>query len=188
MLFDLSTLIQYLNAVSAIAVITGVTFVVFQLRQNAKLIEASNKQIETANRQAEASIQQNRQQVILSLVDRFTDESLTLRRKRVREIVKKYAANNWEGFHDSDDDYDVRAFIAHYESTGYLARVKIVDVKTIQEAMGSGVIYDWGGLEPAVKHYREIWKIKIFENFEWLKDSVVMEMKENGVDPRTSFV
>jgi hypothetical protein len=86
-------------------------------------------------------------------VDRFTDESISLKRKRVREIVRKYEANNWEGFHDSDDEYDVRGFIIHYESAGYLARSKIVDVKTIQKTMGFGVIYDWGGLEPAVKHY-----------------------------------
>jgi hypothetical protein len=67
MSFDISTLVQYLDAVSAAAVIAGAVFVVLQLRQNARLIEASNKQLETANRQVEASKQQNRQQAILSL-------------------------------------------------------------------------------------------------------------------------
>jgi hypothetical protein len=185
--FDISTLIQDLSAVSSIAVIAGAIFVVFQLRQNAKLIEGSNKQIETSNRQVEASIQQNRQQVILSIVDRFTDESFNLKRKKVREIIKKCQANNWEGFQESDDDYDVRGFIVHYEATGYLAKVEIIDIKMIQEGMGYGVIYDWATLEPAVKYYRSVWKRNVYENFEWFYDSVKKAMESEGKNTSTDF-
>jgi len=97
-----------LTLLAAIATIAWAIFVVFQLRQNAKLIEGSNRQVETSNRQVEASIQQNRQQVIFSIVDRFTDESINLMRKKVREIIKEYQDNNWEGFSETDDHYHVR--------------------------------------------------------------------------------
>jgi len=183
--FDLSPLVQDLDALSAVAVIAGVIFVVFQLRQNAKLIEASNRQIETANRQVEASIQQNRQQVILSTVDRFTDDSFNLKRKKVREIIKKYQAKNWEGFLVSEDDYEVRGFISNFESTGYLARGKIVDAKMMQEAMGYLVIYDWTALQPAVEHYRKMWKREVYTNFKWLYDAVMKGMEQDGIDMST---
>jgi hypothetical protein len=183
--FDISLLVQDLDALSALAVIAGVIFVIFQLRQNAKLIEASDRQIDTANRQVEASIQQNRQQVILSVVDRFTNDAFNVKRKKVREIAKKYEANNWEGYLESADDYDVRGFIAHYESTGYLARIKIVDAKMMQEAMGFGIIYDWVALEPVVEYYRKAWKRAAYANFEWLKDAVKKGMERDGIDTST---
>jgi hypothetical protein len=75
-----------------IAVTVGVVFLVFQLRQDAKLIEASNRQIETSNRQVEANIQQNKQQVVLSTIDRFTDEAFSRKRKKVRDIIRKHEA------------------------------------------------------------------------------------------------
>jgi hypothetical protein len=124
----LSTIIQYLDAVSALAVTLGVFFVIFQLRQNAKLIEPSNKQIETSNRQVEANLQQNLQTVILSTVDRFTDESFIRKRKKVRDIIKRYQANGWKEFLESENDYEVRGFLGLYEATGFLAKAGIINV------------------------------------------------------------
>ncbi len=43
---ELSGIIQVLNTVSALAVILGVVFVVFQLRRNNELIGISNRQVE----------------------------------------------------------------------------------------------------------------------------------------------
>jgi len=40
-LVDLSSFISFLNAISSIAVILGAIFIVFQLKQNAKLIQAT---------------------------------------------------------------------------------------------------------------------------------------------------
>lgn len=174
---EISTLIQYLNAISATAVIIGVVFVVFQLRQNAKLIEASNRQIETANKQVEASIQQNKQQVILTTIDRFSNEDFDQKRKRVRDIVKKYQSNDWKEYFESEDDYLVRGFIALYDSTGYLGKKGIVDVKMIQEGMGYLVINEWDTLKPAVDHYRAMWNRDVYLNFKWLNDSVRELMK-----------
>jgi hypothetical protein len=183
--FDISFLVQDLDAVSSLAVITGVIFVVFQLRQNAKLIEASERELDTANRHVEAIIQQNKQQVILSVVDRFTDEAFIQMRKKVRETVKKYRLTDWEGYLESSDDYEVRGFLGHYDSTGYLAKVEIVDAKMVQEGMGFGVLTDWEALEPAIKFYRRTWKRKAFANFEWLMEQVKKGMEQDGINPAT---
>jgi hypothetical protein len=164
---DLSTVIQYLNAVSALAVTAGVFFVIFQLRQNAKLIEASNKQIETANRQVEASVRQTQQELILSIIDRFTDDSFIRKRKRVRDIVKKHQENGWKDFLESDDDYEVRGFLGLYDSTGYLAKNGMADIRMLTDGMGFLAITDWVATEPVINHYLTTWKQEVYSNFKW---------------------
>ena len=107
---ELSDFVQVLNAISAIAVLLGVVFVVFQLRQNARLIKASNEQVQ-------ASILQNKSSVATSVVERFTDDSFTVRRKTVRDIISKYQDVNWEGLVESAEGFEVRAFGSYYEFT-----------------------------------------------------------------------
>jgi hypothetical protein len=180
LVIDLPTVIQYLNAVSAIAVTLGVFFVVFQLRQNARLIEASNKQIEVSNKQVEANLRQVRQEVILSIVERFTEDSFILKRKRIRDIVRKRAENGWKDFLESDDDYEVRGFLGLYDSTGYLAKNGIADVKMIADGMGFLVVYDWEAMEPVIKYYFSVWQRDSHTNFRWLRDEVKKSMDQSG--------
>ncbi len=90
-ILDAAYVVTILNGVSAIAVILGVAFVVLQLRQNSRLIEASNKQVE-------ANFLQARSSILLSLVERLTDDSFAFKRKAVRDIVRKYQPVNWKGF------------------------------------------------------------------------------------------
>ena len=183
---DLTTVIQYLNAVSAVAVTLGVFFVIFQLRQNARLIESSNKQIETANRQVEANLQQNQLQVILSTIDRFTDETFLRKRKKVRDIIRKHQENSWQNFSESEDDYEVRGFLGLYDSTGYLAKNRIVDIPMIAEGMGYLIIFDWEATEPAMEYYRSIWKRHTYSNFKWLKDQVKQVLEKNNANVETN--
>ena len=159
---DLTDLVQVLNSVSAIAVLLGVIFVVFQLRQNARLIKASNEQVQ-------ASILQNKSSVATSLVERFTDDSFTVRRKTVRDIVKKYRGGNWEGFLESAEDFEVRAFGSYYDFTAYLARAGIIDMQLVLHTLGHRVTFDWEVFAPAAEYYRKTWGKKyVWANFEWL--------------------
>ena len=112
---DLSEVGQALSAVSSVAVIVGVAFIVFQLRQNNRLIEASKRQVE-------ANLLQVKSNTALSLVERFTDDSFTKRRKTVRDIVRKYGANDWREFVETGDDFEVRTFCSFYEFAAVLAR------------------------------------------------------------------
>lgn len=171
---EFSDFVQVLNALSSVVVMLGVLFVVLQLRQNARLIETSNKQVH-------ASIEQNRSNVAFSIVERFTEDSFTVRRKTIRDIVKKYEANKWEGFPETSEDYEVRAFGSYYEFTAYLAKTGIVDLKTLQDVLGHRVTFDWDAFSPVVEYYRESWGKKyIFTNFQWLADATrkYMEKKE----------
>ena len=179
MALDITAVVQFLNAICALAVIAGVVFVVFQLRQNARLIEASYKQNETATKQVEASMQQNKLQVILSTMERFSNEEFDRKRKKVRDTVKKYQDKDWTEYSESEDDYLVRGFIALYDTTAYLGKMGIVEVKLIQEGMGLLVMNDWDALKSAVDHYRAVWNTKnAYANFQWLNDSVRELMKK----------
>ncbi len=159
---ELTDITQVLNAISAVAVLLGVVFVVFQLRQNGRLIKASNEQVQ-------ASILQNKSSVATSIVERFTDDSFTIRRKTVRDIVKKYQGANWEGFSESAEDFEVRAFGSYYDFTAYLAREGIIDVHLVQSVLGYRITFDWEVVAPVAEYYRkERGKKYIFANFEWL--------------------
>ena len=159
---ELADLVQVLNAISAVAVLLGVVFVVFQLRQNARLIKASNQQVQ-------ASILQNKSSVATSVVERFTDDSFTIRRTTVRDIVKKYQDVNWEGFAESAEDFEVRAFGSYYEFTAYLARENIIDIRLIQNVLGHRITYDWEVFAIVAHYYRKnLGKKYVWANFEWL--------------------
>ena len=57
--------------------------------------------------------------------------------------MKKYEANCWKDFLESEDDYEVKGFLGLYESTAFLARIEIVDVKLLVQGMGYLVVNDW---------------------------------------------
>jgi hypothetical protein len=74
---DLSAVIQGLSAVSSVAVIFGAVFVIFQLRQNAKLIEAT--------------LLENKATSSITILEKITDESFARTRKSMHDSVKEYA-------------------------------------------------------------------------------------------------
>lgn len=91
---DGSWILEVLSGASTIAVILGIPFIYLQMRQNARLVEA-------ANRQTELVALQNRSQVLLNLAERMTDREFILQRKAVRDIVAKYSKIGWDSFVDS---------------------------------------------------------------------------------------
>src|SRR5436853_7810476 len=98
---DLSFLVSDLSAISSIAVILGAVFVIFQLRQNARLIR-------TANFETKANMS-------FSVLEIITEESFARRSKNMLDAIKKYSQINWEGFDDSIEDSKVRNFGYIYE-------------------------------------------------------------------------
>ena len=91
---DFSTVISYLSALSSVAVVLGAIFVIFQLRQNAKLIR-------TANFDTKA-------QMSFSVLEKVTEESFARRRKNMHDAIKKFSQVNWEGFDDTLEDFEAR--------------------------------------------------------------------------------
>jgi len=74
-LIDFSVIIQGLSATRSIAVVAGAFFIIFQLRQNAKLIAAT--------------VQENKANTSIALIENITDESFARRRKTMYDSIRK---------------------------------------------------------------------------------------------------
>ena len=165
MALDLSGVTTLLSATSSVAVIAGALFIVFQLRQNGKLIEAT--------------VRQNRTNVSIALIERITDESFARRRKQMYDVVKKFASRNWEGFEGTLEDFEVRNFAYLYELMGQLARDGIIDLSTMKNALQYLVVYDWQTFAPIAKYLMESYKITAnpWGSFEWLAEETRRQMQ-----------
>jgi len=162
---DLSQVALTLSAISSIAVVSGAVFVVFQLRQNAKLINAT--------------IQETKAGIAFSMVERIIDDSFVRRRKNVYDDVKKYGEKNWEGFIGTLDDFEARNYAYMFELFGQLVQDGIVDLKTVMNALKYIVVYDWKTMEPMIKYLNGRYNLKAnpWANFEWLANETEKYLK-----------
>ena len=165
---DLGFLVSDLSAISSIAVILGAVFVVFQLRQNARLIK-------TANFETKANIS-------FSVLEKITEESFARRRKSMHDAVKKYSQINWEGFDDTLEDYEARNFGYIYELIGELVREGIIDLTIAIHSLRYLLVYDWQRFEPLTKHLMERYNVPVnpYENFEWLAQETRKYLQSQG--------
>lgn len=171
---DLSGVISYLSALSSVAVILGAIFVIFQLRQNAKLIS-------TANFETKANIS-------FSVLEKVTEESFARRRKSMHDAIKKYSQINWEGFDDSLEDFEARNFGYIYELIGELVKEHIIDLTIAVHSLRYLVVFDWDAFLPLVKHLMDRYNVPVnpYENFEWLALETRKFLQDTGKLPTTS--
>ena len=174
LMVDFGPLINFLSAFSSIAIILGAVFVVFQLRQNARLIR-------TASDETKANMS-------FSVLEKITEDSFARRRKNMHDSVKKFSENNWEGFDDSLEDFEARNFGYIYELIGELVREEIIDKTIAVHSLRYLIVYDWQRFEPLVKHLMELYKVPVnpYENFEWLATETRKFLRETGrIDTET---
>jgi hypothetical protein len=152
----LPDVVNFLSAISSIAVIAGAGFIVLQLRQNARLIEAST--------------QQQKADAAFSMLEKITHESFARRRYNMYEVVKRYQAKNWEGFLDSSDDFEVRNFAYLYELYGLLVKEGLIEFRLVAETLKYLVVFDWKAFEPACTYLVGKYGLKAnpWGSFEWL--------------------
>ena len=172
---DVNTIISYLSALSSVAVVLGAIFVIFQLRQNAKLIN-------TANFETKSNIS-------FSVLEKLTEESFARRRKSMHDVVHKYSQMNWEGFDDSLEDFEARNFGYIYELIGELVREGIIDATIAIHSLRYLVVADWQVFQPLVKHLMERYKVPAnpYENFEWLALETRRFLEDTGKIGEASF-
>jgi hypothetical protein len=165
---DFSTVISYLSALSSVAVVLGAIFIVFQLRQNARLIKTAN-----FDTKAEMSF---------SVLEKITEESFARRRKNMHDAVKKYSQINWEGFDDTLEDFEARNFGYIYELIGELVKEGIIDLTIAVHSLRYLIVYDWDRFQPLVKHIMERYKVPVnpYENFEWLATETRRFLESSG--------
>lgn len=164
---DLSAISAFLTAISPLAVIAGALFVVLQLRHSAKEIKSN---------------------IALSLLERITDESFPRRRKNMHDVVRRYSENNWAGFDDSLDDYEVRNFAYQYELIGQFVKAGLVDKKTVMNALQGLIVVDWRAFGPLDKHLAGRYKSTVspWRHFEWLSAETEAYIREQGISIGTS--
>lgn len=152
----LGFIVADLSAISSLAVVLGAVFVIFQLRQNARLIK-------TANFETKANIS-------FSVLEKVTEESFARRRKSMHDAIKKYSQINWEGFDDTLEDFEARNFGYIYELIGELVREGIIDLTIAIHSLRYLLVFDWQRFEPLTKHLMERYNVPVnpYENFEWL--------------------
>lgn len=173
---SLSGLIQILSALSSVAVILGVIFIVIQLRQNNKLIELNTKLTEVSFRDVKANI-------TFELLEKLTDESFARRRSFMWETIKQYQTSNWENFDDSREDFEIRNFAYMYDLFGQMAKEGLIDTETLAKTFKYMIVLDWEAFEPAAKHILKRYNLKkneIFSNFQWLAQETEKILKQRG--------
>ncbi len=166
MAVDFSELTNFLAAISSVAVIAGAGFVVLQLRQNAGILRAT--------------LRQERSNSAFSMLEKITHESFAKRRARMYEIERKAQASNWEGFDNSEDDFEARNFAYIYELYGVLVREEILEFRLTAETLKYLVVNDWATFKPHSEHIMKTYGLKVnpWEDFEWLAAKVSEHMQE----------
>jgi hypothetical protein len=150
--------ITALAAVSSLAVILGVGFVVLQLRQNSRLLEAT--------------LRQQRSDVSVALIERITDESFPRRRSHMHEVMRRFTETNWKDAFESPDDFEIRNFAYIYELIGVMGKYGLVDVDLLADVLQYLVVRDWQIYEPHVKFLLGHYDINFdpYANFRWLAE------------------
>jgi hypothetical protein len=156
---SVSDVITWLAAVSSLAVIVGVGFVVLQLRQNARLLEAT--------------LRQQRSDVTLSILERITDESFPRRRAEMHRVLKRFVETNWKDAFETPEDFEVRNFAHIYDLIGVMAKHGFIDLDLLADVLQGLVIRDWEVFAPHVRKMRsEFGFYAAYSNFEWLAGEI----------------
>ncbi len=163
---SLTDVLTVLGASSSIAVILGAIFIVFQMRQNARLIEAT--------------LRENRANVAVSMLERITDESFPRRRKRMFDIVERFKATGWKDAFESEDDLEVRNFAYLYELMGLLVENGLVDLELVLDTLQYLVVRDWDVFAPHAAWVRSKYNVSFdaWGRFEWLAQEAKMHLEK----------
>lgn len=155
---NLSELTFILGAISSVAVVAGAFFIVLQLRQNAKLIQAT--------------LAQNRNNAAFNILERLTVETTARRRKQLRDVAQSRLQNGWEGYFGSLDDFEIRSFAYQYELIGQFVREGIVDLDLVTHMMSYAIVADWLTFRPIAEYLSSKFEAKSspWIHFQWLAD------------------
>ncbi len=161
-----------LSVSSSVAIILGAIFVVFQMRQNKRLIEAT--------------LREERSNVALSLLERITDESFPRRRKRMFEIVARFKATNWADAFESEDDLEVRNFAYLYELMGLMVENGLVDLELVLDTLQYLVVRDWQVFAPHAEYVKAQYQVPFdaWGRFRWLAEQAEAHLPREHPAPK----
>jgi hypothetical protein len=172
-LVDLSSIAAALGAVSSVAVIAGAVFIIVQLRQNSKLLDAT--------------VRETKASIAFAMAERIIDDSFVRKRKNVYDTVKKYGEKNWEGFIGTYDDFEARNYAYMFELFGQQVKDGILDLKTTMDTLKYIVVYDWKLMEPMIRYLNKTYNLKgnPWGNFEWLAKQTERYLGQQEAEQQT---
>lgn len=155
---DISEVTFILSAISSAAVVAGAFFIVLQLRQNARLIQAT--------------LAQNRNDAAFNILERLTQESTARRRKQLQDVSAHRIGSSWDGFFGSLEDYEIRGFAYEYELIGQFVREGIVDLDLVTHMMSYGIVADWLNFRPIAEFLNSKFGAAVspWIHFQWLAE------------------
>jgi hypothetical protein len=146
------------SLLSSIAIILGAIFVIFQLQDDRKLIEASIKQANSSQEQARLSTEQLKQNYELATVDLVTDiydfaNGLEFQRSWITVINMKI--KSYEDFKKLPDDKQLafHQVASLFESIGLLVEKNYVKQEIIDDMFATQLA--WQSLEPFIMGMRQ---------------------------------
>jgi hypothetical protein len=168
---DLSSIATGLSAVSSLAVIAGAAFIILQMRQNGRLIDAT--------------MHETKSQIAFALAEQIIDDSFVRRRKNMYDTVRKYGEKNWEGLLGSMEDFEARNYAYMFELFGQQIKDGVLDLKTTMDTLKYIVVFDWKAMEPMLRYLNQAHSIEgnPWSNFEWLAKETETHMKTNALRP-----
>ncbi len=147
-----------LSAISSAAVIAGAFFIVLQLRQNARLIEAT--------------LAQNRNDAAFNILERLTQDTWARRRKQLHDVSAQRKSGDWEGYFGTLEDFEVRNFAYQYELIGQFVREGIIDLDLITHMLAYLIVSDWLAFRPISEYLNTRFETKAnpWIHFQWLAE------------------
>jgi hypothetical protein len=174
--FTVSDITFILSAISSAAVIAGAVFIVFQLRQNAKLIQAT--------------LTQNRNDAAFNILDRLTQEGNARRRKQLHDVSASRSQTGWEGYYGSLEDFEIRGFAYQYELIGQFVQEGIVDLDLITHMMSYGIVTDWLAFRPIAEYLNGKFEATTspWIHFQWLADQCLQHLDSSAHEAEVPVV
>jgi hypothetical protein len=169
---DLSIIITILGASSSAAVVMSAIFVLIQLRQNARLLQATlNQSVATFS---------------LNVLERITEESFPRRRAQMYVSLQKFRETDWKDAFESPEDLEIRNFAYLYELLGQMAHSKIVDLEIVLDSLQYIVVRDWQVFEPHARFIAKQYGLdyNTYANFEWLAKEARLHMAHRGEEQK----
>jgi len=127
-----------ISFLSSLAIILGALFVVLEIRDNKKMIEAATEQAKAAAVQADASAKQTKQNIDIANMDiimRLYEFANTKEVQTAWHTVVNSSVDSFEDFQklSRDDQVSFYQIASLFESLGVLLNKGIIDLRTVDD-------------------------------------------------------
>lgn len=126
-----------------------------------------------------------RRNLSFSLMERLTASDFAARRWKMRQTVERAVQRNWEGFDDTPDDFETRAFAYQYELIGQMVRKKTLEYAAMRDFLQFTIVSDWNAFAPLDDHLaRRYGRPSPWDRFRALAERITVDLKGPPLTPR----